>query len=205
MLSRVSRRLALAGTHPMELFDRLRNKVEFKREPPSVLQTHEEVRRRAEDRFGYLVTADPLQALHEALEIESCELDQAFGQELQTLAVDAGAGHGLDGDEVFVHVLYCLATHLRAERVVETGVARGVSSRLLLGALERQGHGHLWSIDLPPLADELDDQSGLLVPGRLRHRWTYLRGTVGASCQSCCANYVRSTSSFTTASTPNAT
>ena len=178
MLDRVMRRAALVRSHPLELVDRLRNKVEFKREPPSTLLGHEEVRARARQRFGYQVAEDPRKELHEALDLHwPCSADAAFARELDELASDIGEGHGLDGDETFVHVLYCLATHLRAERVVETGVARGVSSRFLLSAFEAMGQGHLWSIDLPPLAHELDDQSGLLVPQRLRDSWTYLRGS----------------------------
>jgi hypothetical protein len=35
------------------------------------------------------------------------------------------------------------------EKVVETGVAHGVTSRFILEALSRNGDSHLWSIDLP--------------------------------------------------------
>jgi hypothetical protein len=55
---------------------------------------------------------------------------------------------------------------------------RGVTSRTVLEALERNGHGHLWSIDLPPpLAPALLRQTGIAVPGRLRAGWTYVRGS----------------------------
>jgi hypothetical protein len=55
---------------------------------------------------------------------------------------------------------------------------RGVTSRTVLEAMERNGHGHLWSIDLPPpLAPALLRQTGIAVPGRLRAGWTYVRGS----------------------------
>jgi len=55
-----------------------------------------------------------------------------------------------DADPAFARAAWCLARHLRPQHVVETGVGRGVTSRAVLEALERNGHGHLWSMDLPP-------------------------------------------------------
>ena len=61
--------------------------------------------------------------------------------------------------------------------MVETGVARGVTSRFVLEALERNGGGNLSSIDLPSLDSRFHDQIGIAVPDRLRDRWTYVSGT----------------------------
>jgi hypothetical protein len=61
--------------------------------------------------------------------------------------------------------------------VVETGVARGVSSRFVLEALERNGTGHLWSVDLPPLMPGFHGAVGVAVTQALRPRWTYVRGS----------------------------
>jgi predicted O-methyltransferase YrrM len=63
---------------------------------------------------------------------------------------------------------------LKPDVVVETGVARGLTSALILDALEENGKGHLYSIDLPPL-HELT--IGEAVTDSLTHRWTYLRGS----------------------------
>jgi hypothetical protein len=82
-----------------------------------------------------------------------------------------------DGDAGLVRSIWCLTRHLRPRNVVETGVLHGVTSRLILEALERNGNGHLWSIDLPPLEDGLQDQIGIAVDDRSRARWTYIRGT----------------------------
>jgi hypothetical protein len=46
-------------------------------------------------------------------------------------------------------VLYALCRILKPERVVETGVASGISSAFILEALRRNGKGNLFSIDLP--------------------------------------------------------
>lgn len=55
-----------------------------------------------------------------------------------------------DGDAGLVRAIWCLTRHLRPSNLVETGVAHGLTSRLILEALERNEAGHLWSIDHPP-------------------------------------------------------
>jgi hypothetical protein len=83
-----------------------------------------------------------------------------------------------DGDFGLARAAWCLARHLNATKVVETGVAHGVTSRFVLEALARNGGGHLWSIDLPPLTHpELHDQIGVAVDERLRDSWTLIRGS----------------------------
>jgi len=61
--------------------------------------------------------------------------------------------------------------------VIETGVGYGISSALILLAMERGKLGHLVSIDLPPLADPRGLCIGIAVPENLRHRWTLRTGT----------------------------
>jgi hypothetical protein len=62
--------------------------------------------------------------------------------------------------------------------VVETGVARGITTRFILEGLERNGEGHLWSVDLPPLRQGgLPEESGSAVPECCRARWTYIKGS----------------------------
>jgi len=46
-------------------------------------------------------------------------------------------------------LLYALVRVFQPEVVVETGVGPGGSSAFILNALERNGFGHLYSIDLP--------------------------------------------------------
>jgi Methyltransferase domain len=81
-----------------------------------------------------------------------------------------------DGDPAFVRAIFCLIRHLQVRTVVETGVGHGVTSRFILEALERNGAGHLWSIDLPPNA-ELEKQVGIAAAGRCPDRWTYIKGS----------------------------
>lgn len=89
----------------------------------------------------------------------------------------AFAGWG-DGEPGFARAVWCVVRHLQPRTIVETGVARGITTRVALEALEANGEGHLWSIDLPPArAPQLHDQIGIAVSDSLRHRWTYVRGS----------------------------
>ena len=89
------------------------------------------------------------------------------------------AGWG-DGEPGLVRAVWCLTHHLEPANVVETGVARGITSRFVLEALAGIATGHLWSIDLPPLVERsVHDQVGAAVPETLRGRWTYIRGSSG--------------------------
>jgi hypothetical protein len=88
--------------------------------------------------------------------------------------------------------LYALVRHLRPTTAVETGVANGFSTAFLLLALEKNGEGHLHSIDLPRIVGEDDEvdfyegegragipperMPGWLVPDHLRDRWTLRLG-----------------------------
>jgi hypothetical protein len=83
-----------------------------------------------------------------------------------------------DGDPAFVRAIWCLTRHLRATRVVETGVAHGVTSRFILEALRHNGDGRLWSIDLPAqLRPDLREQIGICVGTDFADRWSYIRGS----------------------------
>lgn len=82
-----------------------------------------------------------------------------------------------DGDAGFVRAIWSVVRHLRPAKVIETGVAHGVSSRFILEALQRDGDGRLWSIDHPPLEHQWHEQIGLAVGGRFKDRWTYISGS----------------------------
>jgi methyltransferase family protein len=102
-------------------------------------------------------------------------------KELDTKGVRAGPASFKgwnDGDAALVRAIWCLTRHLRPRNVIETGVAHGVTSRFILEALERNGSGHLWSIDRPPIEREWQEQIGIAVDRyRFQHRWSYIRGS----------------------------
>jgi hypothetical protein len=82
-----------------------------------------------------------------------------------------------DADISLSRAVWCTVLHTRPEVVVETGVAHGVTSRIVLEGLRRNDRGQLWSIDLPhPLDQRLHAQTGAAVSDECRPRWTYLEG-----------------------------
>ena len=83
-----------------------------------------------------------------------------------------------DADNSLARAVWCVAVHTRPEVVIETGVAHGITSRIVLEALRRNDSGHLWSIDLPfPFDHELHAETGVAVTDACRPRWSYLEGT----------------------------
>lgn len=113
-------------------------------------------------------------------------------QRLDALMADIGAllaargwgfGHDTyawyaDADRALCHAAWCVALHTRPEVVIETGVAHGVTSRILLEALGQNDRGHLFSIDLPfPFDHRLHGETGVVVTEACRRRWTYLEGS----------------------------
>jgi hypothetical protein len=82
-----------------------------------------------------------------------------------------------DADIELCSAIWCSALHVRPSAVIETGVAHGISSRIVLEALTKNDEGHLWSIDLPhPFNHKLHGQTGAAVTDACRARWTYIEG-----------------------------
>jgi Methyltransferase domain len=111
-------------------------------------------------------------------EFESLWHEVVASMRAQGLSVGRGSYGGWDdADAGLARLLWCLVRNLRPPKVVETGVARGLTSRVILEALELTGDGHLWSIDLPATDGNLRAEVGTAVPGNLYPRWTFLGGT----------------------------
>jgi hypothetical protein len=136
----------------------------------------------------YGAVADWRTPLHAALGAPSpCPVAAEFGDLWEKMIADltaAGLRVGLasyggwnDGDRAFSEAIWCIVAHIRPQRVVETGVAHGLTSRVILQGLERYGAGRLWSIDLPAVDSVLHPEIGMAVPQDLRSGWTYISGT----------------------------
>lgn len=113
-----------------------------------------------------------VEALYEQVKDELAAQGLAFGRYVY--------GGYSDADLGLVGAVWCAVVHRRPRVVVETGVARGVTSRIVLEALARNGLGALWSIDLPhPFEPTLRTQTAVAVPldSPLRRRWTYVEGS----------------------------
>jgi predicted O-methyltransferase YrrM len=155
----------LAINRPVEFADRLSgwlDQVRSQRLAPPVLP---------------LTHHDHLAAAHEIVGATACRECTAELPEVRS-AVSARLARSShqDGGMVLAETLWVLVRHLRPERVIETGVARGISSAFTLEAMARNGAGHLWSIDLPPLGGDWASQIGIAVAPERRDRWTYIRG-----------------------------
>lgn len=160
--------LRIAITQPGEFVDRLDGKRENERQ---------NARGRLSSETTPPNRSDALDAAHEVLGIVDCSACvEEVSKAEKSLLGGAYSRHQFDGGQTLVRVLWAVIRHRQPEYVVETGVARGVSSAFVLEALERNGSGNLWSIDLPPIRSSAQVDVGGAVPDRLRHRWTYLRG-----------------------------
>jgi predicted O-methyltransferase YrrM len=72
-----------------------------------------------------------------------------------------------------VDVFYGLMRALKPTKIIETGVAFGMTSSLIVAALRHNKNGHLLSIDLPNRGQFRvgDSDTGILVPNAYRDRW----------------------------------
>ena len=109
------------------------------------------------------------------------ELLGEIDERLAALGVGTGRhtyGWYSDAEVSLCSAVWCTVRHRRPEIAIETGVAHGVTSRVILEAMQRNDQGRLWSIDLPhPLERQLHSQTGAAVPDDRRDRWTYLEGS----------------------------
>ena len=110
-------------------------------------------------------------------EPELADLTFRLHRQMESLPPEAPFGVFHNGDAVLAQLCYAIVRAMRSKNVAETGVCYGVTSAHLLAALEGNGEGQLYSIDLPPLGKNNDDYVGWLVPDELRNRWTLRRGT----------------------------
>ena len=105
------------------------------------------------------------------------DLSSRLRQRTELLPPEAPFGAFHNGGMVLAQLCYAVVRAMKSKTVVETGVCYGVTSAHLLAALEGNGEGHLYSVDLPPLGKNNNDYVGWLVPEELRNRWTLRRGT----------------------------
>jgi predicted O-methyltransferase YrrM len=160
---------------PREFYDRIRTKFETRSD------------REHQHPYPYAAIAyeDGIAMLGRELEIdgEAILREQAFTDIRAHVAAERAmlpgrgpftAAH--NGDVTLASVVYLLARAAAPAIAVETGVAYGVTSAFLLQALNANGTGRLYSIDLPPLGPDAPAHVGALVPARLRDRWQLSRG-----------------------------
>lgn len=101
-------------------------------------------------------------------------------QRLTEVAPQSPIATGQNGGDGLCSLCYLACRALRPSVIVETGVAHGVTSAYILAALERNAHGHLYSIDRPPLARHSGDFVGACIPDALKAGHTLIRGDARA-------------------------
>jgi hypothetical protein len=81
-----------------------------------------------------------------------------------------------EGDPAFLLAIWRFVRRLNAAKLLETGVAHGATSRVILEALN--GRDHLWSIDLPPVrAPDVHREIGAAVGDRPPDQWSLIFGS----------------------------
>ena len=183
----VGRATLVLASHPLEGVDRIRGRSE--------IILCERVSSVAGQK-PTATTTEPVRSLHELLGVDwPCPLEQGFDEVWGDLEQQMGlaglkVGEGHDADANLAHVVWCAIRHLNPKKVLETGVARGVTSVLALGALAQsnEGDGRLWSIDLPPMMSGWHEQSKVLVDESAWPDWTYIRGSSRRAMSSTCAS-----------------
>lgn len=123
--NRILRIARLVATRPHETLARAQNSLG--RTQRSTLRASPDWR----DRIAELLNAD-------------------YSSELELVRRRMSSAHVYDADAALTAFLYGAVRTFRPAIVVETGVARGVSTRHILEALDANEAGELWSVDLPP-------------------------------------------------------
>ena len=142
-----------------------------------VLRTRLALRDLRQDHTHYLAwLAHEFQADAEALdaEYEAAPFRRDYRARLAGLQAAIGPQRIGTSDEWCLRALYLLVRAARPRVVVETGVLYGASSAHLLAALDVNGEGELFSIDLAHMAGE--PPADCLVPDELGNRWTLVEG-----------------------------
>lgn len=84
--------------------------------------------------------------------------------------------HSFNASMELGRLCYAICRLVKPSKVVETGVANGLTSFSILQALKENGSGQLYSVELPPLRRGAESWIGHLVPEFLRSAWRLLLG-----------------------------
>jgi predicted O-methyltransferase YrrM len=108
---------------------------------------------------------------------ELADIEHRTRLRMQSLPPDAPFRSSHNGDPLLAKLCYAIVRAVRPKIVLETGVCYGIGSAFTLAALERNGDGSLFSVDLPPLAQNGSRFIGWAIPeGPLKARWHLHKG-----------------------------
>ena len=119
------------------------------------------------------LTGEPEESINSYIEeVSNSTIEKTLGSDLARYPRmgSATASHG--------RILYTLCRAMKPHTLVETGVFSGISSAYILYAIQKNGLGHLYSIDLPdPFLSTYGKEPGFAVPDALRGRWSLHLGS----------------------------
>ncbi len=175
-LSKLPSLLGSIGRSPSEFCDRVRAIIEVQLEERS---------RDALPTYRPLGVLEAMDLLERALSRQV----RGFFAENDLTKIETEVSHGLkdlkgkspfslehNADIELGRFCYAVSRALSAAVILESGVAYGVTTAYLLQAIDLNGTGKLWSIDLPPLGRHAEEHVGFLVPSGLRRHWNLRRG-----------------------------
>ena len=123
--------------------------------------------------------ADEYLAAHEERGVvDTLEDSKGLMGELAELQAKSGRAN-LDLYLPIHTMVYLICRKVRPQKVVETGVEKGGTSHMILQALDRNGRGRLWSIDIGSTfwyKERAVSSIGPLVEDRTKARWNLVKG-----------------------------
>lgn len=123
--------------------------------------------------------ADEHLTAHEGCSVvETLKSSKGLMGELAELQAKSGRAD-LDLYLPFHAMLYLICRKARPQKVVETGVEKGGSSNMILQALDKNGSGRLWSIDIGSTfmhRGATVSNIGPVVDERTKSRWNLIKG-----------------------------
>lgn len=125
--------------------------------------------------FAHYVESEST-AISSVLGIDSEEYERVLAQLWIPHADHAEPFSVWNAREELLRIIGAIVKVRRPRVVVETGVALGFTTATVLRAMETNGEGHLYSIDLPALQYDPDYPVGRAVPRELKPRWTLRLG-----------------------------
>ena len=170
MLNKTALLLKLITKDPMEFYDRIRNILEVKYDNLFRLKgSYSEIsKNEMVERLGLLFHSDLNSYLNSP---DYLSLQQHIIHTKPQLITNGPFNLMHNADFSLAEICYLACRVLQPETVVETGVAYGVTSAFILEALYENNKGELYSIDLPPLAQDPQSHVGFFVPEHLKQRW----------------------------------
>jgi hypothetical protein len=136
-----------------------------------------------------------------AVGVTEAEYETAVGALWKPQVRDTGALADWNAREELQDVIGAVVRLTRPMVVVETGVAMGLTCAVILAALDSNGDGQLYSVDLPALQSRPEEFVGSAVPDKLKSRWTLERVPRARFCRPWYSAWDRLTSRFTTPTT----